>query len=475
MGPRYRPFTAAETERLAAVRIVASKNWPWLTHAIFRVKPVCDEEMETFATDEGGRVYINPDMLMGWTVEEAATVFVHELFHQLRKHFRRLDDFVLSVGQVDPQSWLFGIDMEINDDLEPHPLPGDPPLPSKFGFTNGLLAEQYYTLLRDMEPEQGDEDQSGDSGSGSTGAAGSQSQPSSGSEQSDPVGDPSDAGNTDGQTLPTDSGDSNSENIAEEDADSDKPAHKHSDSPCGGLRDKSEYDGPELNEAQLEMMAKVTAEAIQTYVSAHGIGSVPGSMVRWAGEELKPTKLDWRRQLLSDLRGASFAQGQVDFSWTQVDRRAENTDLRPGLVSYRPSVAFGIDTSGSMISEQLQSIAGIVENIIKKVGIRGRDLRVFAVDASIQGKAVSTNSVSQLHFQGGGGTDMRQAFKFVKSWSQKPNILVVATDGGTPWPKENPLPGTRTIVALLEHPYYSTFDRVPSWCTVVRVPWDEAM
>jgi len=50
---------------------------------------------------------------------------------------------------TDPRRWNTAGDCEINDDLQAEglPLPGDPPLPAKYGLESGNTAETYYKLL----------------------------------------------------------------------------------------------------------------------------------------------------------------------------------------------------------------------------------------------------------------------------------------------------------------------------------------
>ena len=54
-----------------------------------------------------------------------------------------------AAGITDHRRWNTAGDCEINDDLhaEGLPLPGDPPLPAKYGLESGATAEVYYKQL----------------------------------------------------------------------------------------------------------------------------------------------------------------------------------------------------------------------------------------------------------------------------------------------------------------------------------------
>ena len=65
--------------------------------------------------------------------------------HLLRDHEARKK----AAGIRDHRRWNTAGDCEINDDLhaEGLPLPGDPPLPGKYGLQSGNTAEIYYKQL----------------------------------------------------------------------------------------------------------------------------------------------------------------------------------------------------------------------------------------------------------------------------------------------------------------------------------------
>jgi predicted metal-dependent peptidase len=90
-------------------------------------------------------LYYNPTWLTTHNVEENASLLIHEVSHLLRDHEGRRK----SAGITDHRRWNTAGDCEINDDLhaEGLPLPGDPPLPGKYGLQTGNSAEVYYDQL----------------------------------------------------------------------------------------------------------------------------------------------------------------------------------------------------------------------------------------------------------------------------------------------------------------------------------------
>jgi hypothetical protein len=72
--------------------------------------------------------------------------------------------------------------------------------------------------------------------------------------------------------------------------------------------------------------------------------------------------------------------------------------------------------------------------------------------------------VDQVVLAGGGGTDMRVGIEAALRGPETPHVVVVLTDGGTPWP-DAPLSTTRVIAALIG----TNPPLPPAWIETVRV------
>lgn len=73
-------------------------------------------------------------------------------------------------------------------------------------------------------------------------------------------------------------------------------------------------------------------------------------------------------------------------------------------------------------------------------------------------------SPRQVELLGGGGTDMGEGIEAARRLRPPPSVVVVLTDGFTPWPSEPPK-GVRVVVGLLrESPM-----RTPAWARVVQI------
>jgi predicted metal-dependent peptidase len=90
---------------------------------------------------------------------------------------------------------------------------------------------------------------------------------------------------------------------------------------------------------------------------------------------------------------------------------------------------------------------------------------VLACDAAV-GAANRVRRVDEIELVGGGGTDMRVGISGAESSRPRPDVVVVFTDGLTPWP-DRPT-RARLIVAVIGEP--SAVAQVPAWATTVLVP-----
>jgi hypothetical protein len=90
--------------------------------ALFSLIPVATDLIDSMAVDVHWRLYYNDVWVARHTVEENATLLIHEVGHLLRDHEARKK----AAGITDHRRWNTAGDCEINDDLhaEGLPLPG---------------------------------------------------------------------------------------------------------------------------------------------------------------------------------------------------------------------------------------------------------------------------------------------------------------------------------------------------------------
>jgi predicted metal-dependent peptidase len=198
-------------------------------------------------------------------------------------------------------------------------------------------------------------------------------------------------------------------------------------------------------------------------------GTVPGGWVRWA-EAVLPSRVDWRRVLAAEVRSAVAAvAGQVDYSYRRPSRRAHLSPdvVMPTLFRPVPDVAIVCDTSGSMHDRLLARALAEVEAVLMRAGLRQSRVRVLAVDTAVQAVRRVTRA-AQVELAGGGGTDMGAGITAAASLRPRPTVVIVLTDGYTPWP-DSPPAGIRIVVGLLTEGVESAEWPPPRWARTVII------
>ncbi len=242
---------------------------------------------------------------------------------------------------------------------------------------------------------------------------------------------------------------------------------------CDGIDRDGEGMGSGLNDRDGQFLRLGVASELQR---AEGLapGTVAAGWLRWA-ERILPSRTDWRRVLAAEVQaGVVRAAGMVDYSYRRPSRRSESTPsvIMPTLDRPVPDVAIVCDTSGSMTGDLLSQVLAEVESLLQRVGLRGTNVRVLACDAQVHSvKRVSR--ASQVELLGGGGTDMGAGITQALALRPRPSIVVVLTDGFTPWPVQAP-GGAKVVVGLIEGrrgigPQLHGVPAPPTWAKVVRI------
>lgn len=226
-------------------------------------------------------------------------------------------------------------------------------------------------------------------------------------------------------------------------------ALKQSDDGGGGSGDSEGFDEHEfgtLSEEDKEAFGKEIEQAIrQGAILAKKLG---GGIDK-AFTELMTPQVDWREQLADYMK--SSTSGKTDSTWRKPNRRWLQHDMYlPSTIAEAMGPLVVIwDSSGSMrerVSPILTEIVSLCENVAPEL------LHLIACDCMIQSHEVfSQDSLGLIRdiksIAGGGGTDMRVAFKYVEDNRLNPELILVLTDGETPYPKTIPCP---TLWAITE-------------------------
>jgi predicted metal-dependent peptidase len=384
--------------KLAAARVRCIEYMPYLSAGLWKLRIIevpdakWPDPRGEIATTSTGVVLVRDALVQRSSADQLAAALAHEASHVVMDHFGR-------IGSRDADGWNWASDAAVNPGLLqvrdekgaqwslPYPR-SQIVLPHLFGpgVGEGLSAEQYYDLL------QKDEAAGVHSSSLRCGSA---------------------AGNA-------------------------SPAEALAPPP----------DGSEPDEAEWQATRVAVAAAVREHVKARGRGNVPAGLDRWAEEALTPSPIDWRRALSGAVRSELRRAGAWDFTYARPSRRRVPGLMLPSMRAPRLRAAIISDTSASRKQHDLSGDVSDVRGILRASG--SEEVTLISVDCEVQGRSrVRTAAQAGRSLRGGGGTDMRPGFAEAVRGRERPDVIVVLTDGEvcSGWPDRAPC---RTVIVVPE-------------------------
>jgi predicted metal-dependent peptidase len=365
---------------LQAARVRAAHQRSYFAPALFNLVPVETELIGSMAVDVHWRLYYNAGWLASHTVEENASLLIHEVSHLVRDHEGRRK----AQGFNDHLRWNTAGDCEINDDLDAEglPLPGHPPLPGTFGFETGQSAEVYYRQLR---------------------------------------GSPQDPARARSGSQDCGSGAHGERRFWEAPAD-----------------DGSDYAVPGVDRWKAELVRREVARHIDQ--KSPFTRDLSQAWRRWARATLAP-KVDYLATIRHVVRRAlrDSTLGRYDRTYRRPSRRQMSYGdfIMPSYYQPRPRPGFLIDTSRSMEDSKLSRAISELAGLTRQLGY-GAEVVVACCDSTVH-DVRRVFRAAQVELYGGGGTDIGAGIRaFVDRAYDPIDLLVIVTDCQTPWPPKAP-------------------------------------
>ena len=489
--------------KLAKARMSACRKWPALSHAILSQVPIARRGIQTMAVDKHWRLYFDPVFIESESVDDLAGVILHETCHLLLRHHARAKGCGLT-SPSQHELWNIACDYAVNSMLKAASvkLPKGCLDATASGLPDNKASEWYYRELMQSKEKQSDDnddekpdddsegedsqeqeasgedkqeqetegspDQPGEEGQEGGEEKGEEDSQGGGSEGSEPS-----QGGDGGEDSQGGSGEDGSEDASSEpsspksdssvDPDAKEyPSAKGQGGSCADgkqraweMGDPTDED-PGLDETDSEQLIRDTAERIES------MGKGAGSMQSYCDEILRP-KVDPKRLIMAAIRKATdnlMAGGDGRFSYRRPSRRPNGSGLiRPRNFTPVPKIKVLIDTSGSMGKLDYQLSVGLVSKCINSLRMRdGIEVVTGDTRAAWAGKVFDH---SKINLVGGGGTDMGVIIASMCSQRDKPDLIIVCTDGETGWCDKQNVP----VVACVTREY--AMHGVPKWITSV--------
>lgn len=450
MAPQsqVRPLTREQSEQVQAWIALALERMPYMASMLFSLRFVVAPGLGTFAVDAAHRCYIDFDAVASRSPAYCGQALLHECSHLFADHTTFAAD--LGVDHSMRQVWNVAADAAINDDLRDggcevfdNANPYGHVLPSTLGEPEHRTPHYYFRALRTM---------------------------------------------LDSQDAQTDNGFGDSDTDGEVDAVGQCGGWAGCGSGSGGvpapceLEDGDDLAGaaPGATTSERERVRVSVAVSIRE-ADAKARGTVPGGLVENADLVLTPAQVPWQQVLGRVLRGAVRARaGTTSESYQRRNRRRHDTRVLtadgrgkrvvlPGLMDPVPRIHLVRDTSGSMSGADLSAVTSEIVGIARRLRVRGDDLVIADVDAAVHDTRRYQRPSGLAEVSGRGGTDMRTGIEHALRARPRPSVIVVMTDGETPWPARQT--SRVPVVAAIVHPNPEhVVARVPDWIRTVDIP-----
>jgi predicted metal-dependent peptidase len=386
----------------AADRLAAAKLWlistsddrgadlPYLATALYALTTVPTDRVPRLSADRRWRLYANPSWISRTEVAEIAGRLAHLVWHLLLDHAGRAEACHVAVG--DCATWALATDACVRQVLDDADVVNTDLLSAlDLGLLPGGSSEAYFAALTRLPAR-----------------------------------------------LPT-AGDSSA----------------MPESECGSACDGAPRDHELPADADIGTIGDVAAEDIRRAVAIEfrghvsSRGTLPGELLRWVTAALDPI-VPWQQVLAAAVRrAAASVNGITDYSYSRPSRRqaAVPRVILPATRRPLPEVAVVVDTSGSVDDGLLAQALGEVDGALRALGVGGSALTVFACDAAVHA-VTRIRSARDARLVGAGGTDMRVGLAAADALRPRPDVVIVLTDGYTPWP-DRPPAGTVVVAAML--------------------------
>lgn len=410
-------ISAERKIQLAATGILL--DHPFFGDLLAFLRKKSSRDTQTFKVD-GETIFYNPDFVDTLSIPETKGVLAHETLHvALTHHLRR--------KHRDPQLWNQAGDYVVNSILDGagFTLPDDALRNPSF---NGMSAEEVYRILEEMsQNNDGNSDRDGDNqqqqGQGGDGQGG---------------GGQSQGGQGDGQ------GGSGQSQDGEGDGEGNQPPP---------LSTGDFTDGTSSEEERTKQEADWHVRATQAAQAARSQGKLPGQLQELVDEIIKP-KVSWK----STLRDFVSTIAQDGYTMMPPNRRLRALGIN--LPSRRSQslghVVIGVDTSGSVSSEELKQFQAEINSVLEEHP--EAKATVIQCDWDIQDiqEYESADLPIKMSYKGRGGTRFSPVFEAVDEMNDRPDCLVYLTDLGSSFPDQPEYPTLWVSVVDGEAPWGTT-------------------
>lgn len=385
-------------------------RWP-LLGAIVASWEIVSDPVPTMAIGMGRaglRLYVNPQFVVGITLDETVAVLLHEVRHVIYGHIYQSPS-----AFADPAALTIAQEVTVNENL-PGPLPGKPIVLSD--FPRLPPDEDTLTRYRRLEvviPPTGDAGADSDVDADDHQAL----------EHDDVIAGAAEAKAHGGHQVGAGTTAKSPETLDSHDRWCEIDHHESL------IRQQIEATARRVRAAAMARQVTLDPTEVTILESMLNRGSAPGR--HWSGiDGGGRAQVDWRREL----RHWVGRLGEITPTYQHPPRRYPHLlGIVPGKrrLPKRPRLLVAVDTSGSISDAQLEDFCAELTKLA-----RGREMWIAEVDSEIQRLYRYRGPIS--HVVGRGGTSFRPIFEPTVLHRVRPDLVVYLTDGAGDVPDHPP-------------------------------------
>jgi len=162
-------------------------------------------------------------------------------------------------------------------------------------------------------------------------------------------------------------------------------------------------------------------------------GNCPAGMERLVGDICEP-QVDWKEKIKLALHRVA---GKDASTWQRPNRRRLAIPPHiywPGTESYQVgTIAMFVDTSGSVSDQEMSHFFGEMHAILTELTPQRAMIGSCDTEAHGPHELQDVNELLDYVPEGGGGTDMTAIFDRLDEVNERPDALIILTDGYTPF------------------------------------------
>ena len=187
--------------------------------------------------------------------------------------------------------------------------------------------------------------------------------------------------------------------------------------------------GPTYSKEELENIKNEIKESMMSAAQAAGAGNLPAEIERIIQQFTEP-KMNWRELLQQQIQSVI----KNDYTFSRPSRKGWHSGIILPGTNYDETIdiCIAIDTSGSIMSQQVEDFLGEVQSIMEQY--RDYNIKIWCFDTDVHNEQDFNSSGETLEsykIEGGGGTDFMANWEYMKENDIVPKKFIMFTDGYT--------------------------------------------